>query len=198
MQNSLLVTVVPLFYTILFPTTTKPLLITDDEAFRLLKKCSDENLPVALGTYFQDDKICRDECGYGKIQFSSEARNERQAFIYGLGKIKLNQALDSHKIIHENVIAEVQTYDDQYRQDLDYEFKTLSLLLSQWMAKYLPDAQQREFFLASLKDSKSIVAATASYLIRDADLQYEAFSMNSLSEQILFLYRLSLSKELMI
>jgi len=53
-----------------------------------------------------------------------------------------------------------------------------------------PIPQQREIFIRGLIGPQEVIGAFAAYLILDYDLQYEMMEIDSLNDQIIFLYRL--------
>ncbi|MFN3697473.1 MAG: LON peptidase substrate-binding domain-containing protein [Pseudobdellovibrio sp.] len=189
--------VFPLTHANLFPLTTKPLNIFEPRYMQMIKEAIDTNTPVVLAYLPDNGDTYRSIAGYGHPQIIDQRENNTLlVFLSGLSKVKIIREInDASKPF---IIAECEpVYEDlNLDENLKPKFMTLSHILVQWVQKHIPDPEQREVFVRSLKGPQEIIGAFAAYLIRDYDLQYEMMEITSLNEQIMYLYRLFESNEL--
>jgi len=164
---------------------------------QMIKEAIDTNTPVVLAYLPDNGDTYRSIAGYGHPQIIDQRENNTLlVFLSGLSKVKIIREInDASKPF---IIAECEpVYEDlNLDENLKPKFMTLSHILVQWVQKHIPDPEQREVFVRSLKGPQEIIGAFAAYLIRDYDLQYEMMEITSLNEQIMYLYRLFESNEL--
>ena len=189
--------VFPITHTNLFPLTTKPLNVFETKYLKMIEDSIDQQIPIALGYVPENGDTYRTTAGYGMPQIIDRRPNgSLLVFIIGIGKVKLGreiQAADKPYIICE---AEKISEDLNLDDELKSKYIILSQVLVKWVQKHIPEHSQREIFIRNLKGPQEIIGSFASYLIRDYDLQYEMMEIQSLNEQIKYLYRLFESNEL--
>lgn len=191
--------VFPLTHANLFPLTTKPLNIFEPKYLQLIEDSLHEQTPMVLAYVPENGDTYRSIAGFGYPQIIDQrANNTVLVFLLGRGKIKiLNEISDPTK---PYIVAECEII----REDLDLDEKlkpkymVLSKLLVEWVQKHIPDPEQRDVFIKSLKGPHETISAFAAYLIRDYDLQYEMMEITSLNDQVKYLHRLFESNELSI
>lgn len=189
--------VFPLTHANLFPLTTKPLNIFEPRYLQMIKEAIGTNTPVALAYLPDNGDTYRSIAGYGHPQIIDQRDNNTLlVFLSGVSKVRIVSELKD--MTKPFIIAECeQIFEDlSLDENLKPKFMKLSQLLVQWVQRHIPDAEQREVFVRSLKGPQEIIGAFAAYLIRDYDLQYEMMELTSLNEQIKYLYRLFESSEL--
>lgn len=191
----------PLTHTNLFPLTTKPLNIFEPRYLQMVEDSLETKTPIALAYVPENGDTYRSISGYGFPQVIDERPNDTLLiFLPGQGKIRILSEDKDETSKKPYIVAtcEVVTEDLVCDEALKPKYMTLSKLLVQWVEKHIPDAQQRDLFIRSLKGPQEIVSAFAAYLIRDYDLQYEMMEIFNINDQIRYLYRLYESNELTI
>lgn len=189
--------VFPLPQANLFPQTTKPLNIFEPKYLKMVRDSIDQQIPIAIGYIPDNGDTYRSVAGFGYPQIVDERPNQSLlVFIAGQGKVTLKKQIQSEADGYIICEAELIREDEELDQDLKPKYMILSQLLVKWVQKNIPDPQQREIFIRSLRGPKEIVSSFASYLIKDFDLQYEMMEIFSLNDQIRYLYRLFESQEL--
>lgn len=189
----------PLTHANLFPLTTKPLNIFEPRYLQMIEDSLAEKTPIALAYVPENGDTYRSISGFGYPQIIDQRPNDALLiFLAGQGKIRI---LSEDKIASANkpyIIAECELVNEELNveEELKPKYMTLSRLLVQWVQKHIPDQQQRQIFINSLKGPQEIVSAFAAYLIRDYDLQYEMMEIFNINDQIKYLYRLYESNEL--
>lgn len=191
--------VFPLTHANLFPLTTKPLNIFEPRYLQMVEDSLETKTPIALAYVPENGDTYRSISGFGMPQVIDQRPNDTLLiFLPGQGKIRILQEDTSDTkpyIIAEcEIVAEELTVDETLKP----KYMTLSKLLVQWVQKHIPDPEQREIFIRSLKGPQEIVSAFAAYLIRDYDLQYEMMEIFNINDQIRYLFRLYESNELTI
>ena len=191
--------VFPLTHANLFPLTTKPLNIFEPRYLQMVEDSLETKTPIALAYVPENGDTYRSISGFGMPQVIDQRPNDTLLiFLPGQGKIRILQedTFDTKPYI----IAECEIVVENLEVDeaLKPKYMTLSKLLVQWVQKHIPDAEQRDVFIRSLKGPQEIVSAFAAYLIRDYDLQYEMMEIFNINDQIRYLHRLYESNELTI
>ena len=190
----------PLTHANLFPLTTKPLNIFEPRYLQMIEDSLESKTPIALAYVPENGDTYRSISGFGHPQIIDQRPNNTVLiFLPGLGKIRiLSESNESSGKPYIVADCEIVNEDLSLDDNLKPKYMTLSRLLVQWVQKHIPDAEQREIFIRSLKGPQEIIGAFAAYLIRDYDLQYEMMEIFSLNDQINYLYRLFESNELSI
>ncbi len=187
----------PLTNVNLFPSTTKPLQIFEERYILMVRDSIAQKIPVAICFVPEGTQEIRPIAGFGFPQIvESRADGTLIVFIVGVGKAFLDlqnlKSVDPFIVAHGKNIDQDVTVDDGFRP----HYVKLSHVLIRWIKTHVADANQQEIFIRSLIGPQEVVSAFAAYLVTDYDLQYELMQLNSLSEQIQFLYRLLESGEL--
>ncbi len=191
--------VFPLTHANLFPLTTKPLNIFEPRYLQMVEDSLETKTPIALAYVPENGDTYRSISGFGMPQVIDQRPNDTLLiFLPGQGKIRILQEDTSDTKPY--IIAECEIVVENLEVDeaLKPKYMTLSKLLVQWVQKHIPDAEQRDVFIRSLKGPQEIVSAFAAYLIRDYDLQYEMMEIFNINDQIRYLHRLYESNELTI
>lgn len=181
----------------LFPFTIRPISIHSVQQANLIRQALADQVPVAIGFYMEGEAQSREIAGYG-IPYIADARLDGSLLMYvqGEGKVNISQSkVISNGIITYNdvpVIQESYVLDDRFR----HYYVALSKYFANWIDKYIVDPAQKDFFLKSLTGAKEVVAACATYLVRDFEIQYELMERVNINDQIEYLHRLMLSKQL--
>lgn len=190
--------VFPLTHANLFPLTTKPLNIFEPRYLQMVEDSLLTKTPIALAYVPENGDTYRSIAGFGQPQVIDQRPNDNLLiFLPGQGKIRIldeEKGDDSHLYIVANCEIVIETLEMD--ESLQTKYATLSKLLIQWVNKHIPDQEQRDIFVRSLKGPQETVSAFAAYLIRDYDLQYEMMELFNINEQIQYLHRLYESNEL--
>ena len=187
----------PLTNVNLFPSTTKPLQIFEERYIQMMHDSIALKVPVAICFVPEGSQEIRPIAGFGFPQIV-EVRDDGTliVFIVGAGKAFLDlqnlQSVDPFIVTMGKNIDQDVTVNDTYRP----MYVKLSHVLVRWIKTHVADSAQQEIFIRSLIGPQEVVSAFAAYLVTDYDLQYELMQLNTLSEQIQFLYRLLESGEL--
>lgn len=190
--------VFPLTHANLFPLTTKPLNIFEPRYLQMIEDSLESKTPVVLAYVPENGDTYRSVAGFGFPQVIDQRPNDTLLiFLPGQGKVRILHEETSDPL-KPYIIAECEMINEDLEVDeaLKPKYMKLSALLVQWVHKHIPDAEQREIFVRSLKGPHEIVSAFAAYLIRDYDLQYEMMEIFNINDQIRYLYRLYESNEL--
>ncbi|MCM2352807.1 MAG: LON peptidase substrate-binding domain-containing protein [Pseudobdellovibrio sp.] len=191
--------VFPLTHANLFPLTTKPLNIFEPRYLQMVEDSLETKTPIALAYVPENGDTYRSISGFGLPQVIDQRPNDTLLiFLPGQGKIRILQEDTSDTKPYIIAECEIVTEDLALDETLKAKYMTLSKLLVQWVQKHIPDPEQREIFIRSLKGPQEIVSAFAAYLIRDYDLQYEMMEIFNINDQIRYLHRLYESNELTI
>lgn len=198
----------PLVNVTLFPRSTRPFNIFEPRYVEMVRDAVQTRTPVALG--FIDDPLAvapvtagepvpfvRPIAGYGTVQIIEERVNGTLlVFVQGMGKCRLGEAVseDPYIVCRAEPIRENRLID----ASLTPKIQTMNRLLARWIAAHIPEPEQREAFLRNLEGPEDVVAAFASYLVRDFDLQQAVLEIDGLNDKVLFLYRLIESNEVSI
>lgn len=197
--------VFPLTHANLFPLTTKPLNIFEPRYLQMIDDSLESKTPIALAYVPENGDTYRSIAGYGMPQIIDQRPNDTiLIFLAGQGKVRIlseNKEESQNKpyiVADCEIVTEDITEDITVDEGLEQKYVALSRLLIQWVQRHIPDPEQRELFIKSLKGPQEIISAFAAYLIRDYDLQYEMMEIFNINDQINYLYRLYESKELSI
>lgn len=175
----------------LFPNTTKPLNIFESRYIEMVNQSITLGVPIALCFVPEESTEIRAIAGFSIPQVI-ERRPDGSLLIFMAGQGKVLLDLSSVKTentvmsMSGNVITEDKILDDSLKS----KYVALSEVLVRWVSKHVTDSYQREVFVRSLIGPQEVIGAFAAYLIYDYDLQYEIMELNSLNDQIKFLYRL--------
>ena len=191
--------VFPLTHANLFPLTTKPLNIFEPRYLQMVEDSLETKTPIALAYVPENGDTYRSISGFGLPQVIDQRPNDTLLiFLPGQGKIRILQEDTSDEKPYIIAECEIVVEDLEVDESLKPKYMTLSKLLVQWVQKHIPDQEQRDIFIRSLKGPQEIVSAFAAYLIRDYDLQYEMMEIFNINDQIRYLHRLYESNELTI
>ncbi|WP_409480178.1 LON peptidase substrate-binding domain-containing protein [Pseudobdellovibrio sp. HCB154] len=191
--------VFPLTHANLFPLTTKPLNIFEPRYLQMVEDSLETKTPIALAYVPENGDTYRSIAGFGLPQVIDQRPNDTLLiFLPGQGKIRILQEDTSDTKPYLIAECEIVVENLEVDESLKPKYMTLSKLLVQWVQKHIPDAEQRDIFIRSLKGPQEIVSAFAAYLIRDYDLQYEMMEIFNINDQIRYLHRLYESNELTI
>ena len=181
----------PLTNVTLFPRTTKPLNIFEPKYLGVVKESISQGTPIAICFVPEGSTEIRPVAGFSIPQVIEERPDGTMlVFMSGQGKVRLD--ITNIKITNEIQVAEGEiVIEDLVLDDkLKPKYMALSEALIRWIREHIPDPQQREIFIRGLAGPQEVIGAFAAYLILDYDLQYEMMEIDSLNDQIRFLYRL--------
>ncbi|MBC7753478.1 MAG: hypothetical protein H7Z71_04515 [Moraxellaceae bacterium] len=181
----------------LFPFTIRPINIGSVQQANLIRQAVSEKVPVAIGFHMEGEAQSREVAGYG-VPYIADMRLDGSLLMYvqGEGKVNISQStVISNGIITYN---DVQVIEETYALDenIKHQYVALSKYFANWIDKYIVDPNQKDFFLKSLIGAKEVVAACGTYLVRDFEIQYELMEKVNINDQIDYLHRLMLSKQL--
>lgn len=191
--------VFPLTHANLFPLTTKPLNIFEPRYLQMVEDSLATKTPIALAYVPENGDTFRSVAGYGLPQVIDQRPNDNLLiFLPGQGKLRI--LVEDTVADKPYIIADCEVVDEELSLDesLRSKYNTLHTLLVQWVQKHIPDQEQRDIFIRSLKGPQETVSAFAAYLIRDYDLQYEMMEIFNINDQVRYLHRLYESNELTI
>lgn len=181
----------PLTNVTLFPRTTKPLNIFEPRYLRMVNESINQGIPIAVCFVPEGSNEIRPIAGFAIPQVIEQRPDGTMLiFMSGQGKVRLNMerihveeglSTAEGEIVVENLVLD---------EKLKPKYMALSESLIRWIRLHIPDPQQREIFIRGLTGPQEVIGAFAAYLILDYDLQYEMMEINSLNDQIVFLYRL--------
>lgn len=191
--------VFPLMHANLFPLTTKPLNIFEPRYLQMVEDSLATKTPIALAYVPENGDTFRSIAGFGLPQVIDQRPNDNLLiFLPGQGKLRImveDTVTDKPYIVADCEIVTEELFLDE---SLRSKYNTLHTLLVQWVQKHIPDQEQRDIFIRSLKGPQETVSAFAAYLIRDYDLQYEMMEIFDINDQVRYLHRLYESNELTI
>lgn len=175
----------------LFPNTTKPLNIFEARYVEMVNQSILRGIPIALCFVPEDSNEIRPIAGFSIPQVI-ERRPDGTMLIFmsGQGKALLNLRSIKTEDTVSSMEGTVVTEDKILDETLKSKYMALSEVLVRWVTNHVLDSHQREVFVKGLVGPPEVIGAFAAYLIYDYDLQYEIMEINSLNEQIRFLYRL--------
>jgi uncharacterized protein len=201
------VAVFPLVNVCLFPGTTKPLNIFEPRYLQMMRESIANKQPIALGFIENIENVkphkageklsyVREVAGYGYPTIVQERLNGTLlVFMHAEGKVRLGPLVTSetpYLVVQAEEMKEVESLRGTSVQYVNI----LNQILARWIHNHIPDPEQKQFFLESLKGPLEIVGAFASYLVRDYDLQQMILEMNDINDKIQVLYRLVESNEI--
>ncbi len=175
----------------LFPATTKPINIFEPRYVEMVNQSIEKGIPIALCFVPEDSTEIRPIAGFS-IPKVVERRPDGTLLVFmsGQGKALLNLSTIKTEGTVSSMEGTVVFEDKVLDESLKSKYMSLSQVLVRWVTKHVTDSHQREIFVKSLLGPQEVIGAFAAYLIYDYDIQYEIMEINSLNEQISFLYRL--------
>lgn len=174
----------------LFPNTTKPLNIFEPRYIEMVNQSILLGIPIALCFVPEDSTEIRPIAGYSIPQvIERRPDGTLLVFMSGQGKALLNLSTIRTEDTVSSMEGIVLNQDRILDESLKPKYMALSEVLVRWVTKHVIDPNQREIFIKSLLGPEEVIGAFAAYLIYDYDLQYEIMEINSLNQQIRFLYR---------
>ncbi len=191
--------VFPLTNINLFPNTTKPLNIFEPRYIEMVHQSIQQGIPIALCFVPEGSHEIRPIAGYSIPQIV-EIRSDGTMLVFmaGQGKVQLDLSSVKTEELVASIEGQIINEDKVLDDNLKSHYVTLSAVLARWITNHIPDILQREIFVENLVGPQEVIGAFAVYLIYDYDMQYEMMELNSLNEQIKFLYRLLESGKLTI
>ncbi|GIL17859.1 MAG: hypothetical protein BroJett040_16100 [Oligoflexia bacterium] len=199
--------VFPLAQVLLYPSSAKPLLITEPRYIQMVHDAIETNTAIAIG--FVDEpnqeyvyragenlRFVRQVVGYGKPLLIEEREDGSLViFLQGRGKAVLGKVIarDVPYIVCE---ATPQEENMDISPEAFQNFLTMHRVLISWMKKHVPDADSREQYLSHLKTPDQIIGCYATYLIADKDMQQLVLETNDINEKINIVSGLIASGEL--
>lgn len=196
----------PLVNVCLFPGTTKPLNIFEPRYLQMVRDAIATGTPIALGFIENIESVkphkvgeklsyVREVAGYGTPTIVQERLNGTLLiFIQAEGKLRLGQLKSTetpYLVVEGEIIKEEMNLSDESSKYVN----TLNHILARWIQTHIPDPEQKNLFLSSLRGPQEIVGAFATYLVRDYDVQQMLLEMNDINDKIKTLYRLVESNE---
>lgn len=196
----------PLVNVCLFPGTTKPLNIFEPRYLQMVRDSIATGTPIALGFIENIESVkphkageqlsyVRQIAGYGLPTIVQERLNGTLLiFIQAQGKVKLG-GLKQSDTPYLIVDAEEVPEDTDISEVSKAHVQVLNQILARWIQTHIPDTEQKNLFLSSLRGPQEIVGAFAAYLVKDYDIQQMILELNDINEKIKILYRLVESNE---
>ncbi len=181
----------PLTNVSLFPRTTKPLNIFEPRYLKMVKESISLGTPIAICFMPEGSTEFRPVAGFAVPQvIETRLDGTMLIFMSGQGKVRLDNASIATENGLTTASGEIVSEDLVLNEKLKPKYMALSEALIRWIRQHIPDPQQREIFIRGLIGPQEVIGAFAAYLILDYDLQYEMMEIDSLNDQIIFLYRL--------
>lgn len=196
----------PLVNVCLFPGTTKPLNIFEPRYLQMVRDSIAKGTPIALGFIENIESVkphktgeqlsyVRHIAGYGHPTIVQERLNGTLLiFIQAEGKVRLG-GLKSSDTPYLIVDAEVVPEDMNLTDEAKTHVQVLNQILARWIQNHIPDQEQKNLFLSSLRGPQEIVGAFAAYLVKDYDIQQMVLELDNINDKIKVLYRLVKSNE---
>lgn len=198
----------PLVNVCLFPGTTKPLNIFEPRYLQMVRDSVATGKPIALGFIENVESVkphkpgeslsyVREIAGYGHPTIVQERLNGTLLiFIQAEGKVKLG-ALKSSETPYLVVEGQLMPEQINPNEEAAKQVNVLNQILARWIHTHIPDPEQKNIFLSSLKGPQEIVGAFATYLVKDYDIQQMLLELNDINDKIKILHRLVESNEVM-
>ncbi len=186
----------------LFPSTIRPISLQSTQHQLFLQQAISENVPVAIAFYMQGESHYRPIAGFGQATlgepFLNKTSGEMTSLLYiqGEGKVNLSESVIINSGIVTYIEAPLMIENFELSDSSKDAYSLLSKTFAHWIDKYIVDPLQKKFFLKSLSGVKEVIAACSAYLVKDFEMQYELMEITDINEQIIYLYRLMLSQQL--
>ena len=175
----------------LFPRTTKPINVFEPKYIKMVHESIYQKVPIAICFVPENSNEIRPVAGFAIPKIVETQNDAMLVFMSAHAKVRLNfttlfydeneLAIAEGEVIKEDLILD---------ESLKSKYMSLSESLAYWIRQNIPDTNQREIFIRGLIGPEEVISAFAAYLIYDHDMQYEILEMDSLANQIKFLYRL--------
>lgn len=199
--------VFPLAQVLLYPSSSRPLLITEPRYIQMMKDAISTQTPVAIGfvdepyheySYHEGQNLdfVRSVVGYGKPQIIEERPDGSLViFLQGRGKARLGKVIGRNApyiVCEADVVEENQDLQPKAFQD----FLKMHRVLISWMRSHVPDPSTRDQYLTHLKTPDQVIGCYATYLIADKDMQQLILETNDINEKVNIVLGLIASGEL--
>lgn len=199
--------VFPIGQIVFYPSVSKPLNIFEPRYIQMIHDSIRTGTPIALAHVDEPDReysyhvgsplpFVRPVAGYGMPMILQEREDgSLLVFLQGQGKVELGPVLkkDTSYIVCEGrSIAENHLMRDQAVQD----FTFLNKVLLRWMENHIPEADNRQHFLKTIRTAEEVIGCYASYLVADKDMQQLLLESNDINEKITLVRGLIASGEI--
>jgi uncharacterized protein len=200
--------VLPVNQILLYPSSWRPLSLSEPRHKRMIEDAMATNTPIVLAPIEDDIKqhnlnygeslnFVRQVVGFGRPQILEQRMDGSWLIsIQGMGKVKLGNAIQTDKpyivceaeIINENLVLQ---------EDRVQEFIRVQRILLNWMNTNIPDPQAREQLFSQLKTADEVIGCYANYVLNDQDCQQVLLEENDINTKVNILNRLICSGELL-
>jgi ATP-dependent Lon protease len=185
----------PVYQDLIHPGAIKALQVFDAQTIEMLRQAQRTGMFVAMAFCEQNQRPehrkigesvteVSQVCGYGRVEIIDELSTSAVLVnIYGLGKVRLGVIVDntsSHWVVQVEIIPEQL----ELRGDMGIAYLNLQRRLIQWVGENVKEEQAQNYFIRSLKGPQEVVAAAATYLIHDSDLQQMILELDDVNEKI--------------
>jgi uncharacterized protein len=187
--------VFPLGNVVFYPSTSKPLNIFEPRYVQMVRDSIITGTPIVLGyvddpdheyAYHAGQKLdfVREVAGFGFPMILDEKPDgSLLIFLQGRGKVKLGSVIGGGApyIVCE---AEMISENHQMVDRVASEFTMINKVLKNWVQNHIPEPNNRDQFMASIKSAEEVIGCFASYLVADHDMQQLLLESNDINEKI--------------
>jgi Lon protease-like protein len=187
--------VFPLGNVVFYPSTSKPLNIVEPRYIQMVRDSIRTNTPIALGyvdepdqeyRYFsgQNLNFVREVAGFGHPMILDErADGTLLIFLQGRGKVKLGAVVDEGA---PYIVCEAEPISENHllENSVANEFMMINRVLKSWIENHIPEPQNRDQFMKSIRSAEEVIGCFASYLVADHDMQQLLLESNDINEKI--------------
>lgn len=199
--------VFPLGNVVFYPSTSKPLNIFEPRYIQMVRDSIQSNTPIALGYVDDPDheyqyhagqplSFVRQIAGYGLPMILDERPDgSLLIFLQGRGKAKLGPVVG---VGTPYIVCEAEAIEENHllENSVAQEFMMINKVLHKWIENHIPEPQNRDQFMKSIRSAEEVIGCFASYLVADHDMQQLLLESNDINEKIHLVSGLIVSGEI--
>jgi len=187
--------VFPLGNVVFYPSTSKPLNISEPRDKQMVRDSIVTGTPIALG--YVDDPInehqynvgenlgfVREIAGVGHpLILEERADGSLLIFLQGKGKVRLGSVV-AGAAPYIVCLAELIPENHELAQTVTADFIMINKVLKSWIENHIPEPSNRDQFMSSIRSAEEVIGCFASYLVADHDMQQLLLESNDINEKI--------------
>lgn len=187
--------VFPLSNVVFYPSTAKPLNVFEPRYVQMVRDSIATGTPIALGYVDEPNYEHRYHAGQN-LDFVREVAgvgfplilDERPdgsllIFLQGKGKVRLGPVIsgaEPYIVCNAELIPE----NHELKNTVAAEFTTINKVLKNWLEHHIPEPQNRDQFMKSVRSAEDVIGCYASYLVADHDMQQLLLESNDINEKV--------------
>ncbi len=187
--------VFPLSNVVFYPSTSKPLNVFEPRYVQMVRDSIATGTPIALGYVDEPDfqhrynageslGFVREIAGIGfPLILDERADGSMLIFLQGKGKVRLGSVVagaEPYIVCNAEMIQE----NHELQNSVATEFVTINKVLKNWIEHHIPEPQNRDQFMSSVRSAEEVIGCFASYLVADHDMQQLLLESNDINEKI--------------